>query len=106
MPAFRRDDAAKWRKWRFYLGAITLLVPRLILQVIAAFIMIVVINILLICHDKTKPIENGCRKGCLKVVCSFGARLFVFIIYFGHLRVRYVSKEDVNYYEEWLGTRE
>ena len=28
MPAFRRHDAQKWRKWTFYPGALTLLLPR------------------------------------------------------------------------------
>ena len=30
MPAFRRVDAHKWRKWSFYPGALTLIFPRLI----------------------------------------------------------------------------
>ena len=30
-PAFRRDDAPKWQKWKFYPGAMTVLFPRLLM---------------------------------------------------------------------------
>ena len=30
-PAFRRLDAPKWRKWRFYIGAVTMLPLRLVI---------------------------------------------------------------------------
>ena len=33
-PAYRRDDAAKWQKWRLYPGALTILIPRLFLSVL------------------------------------------------------------------------
>jgi hypothetical protein len=33
-PPFRRWDAYKWRKWRFYFGAITFMPLRLILSVL------------------------------------------------------------------------
>jgi len=30
-PAFRRYDAVKWRRWKFYPGAVTFLLPRFLL---------------------------------------------------------------------------
>lgn len=33
-PAYRRWDAINWKKWRFYLGAMTLMPIRLILSVL------------------------------------------------------------------------
>ena len=30
-PAFRRYDGPKWNKWRFYPGAMTMMIPRLLL---------------------------------------------------------------------------
>ena len=33
-PAFRRYDAKKWSKWRFYIGAVTFMPIRLILSIV------------------------------------------------------------------------
>jgi hypothetical protein len=37
-PAFRRFDAVKWRRWKFYPGALTLLPLRVILAVLIGLI--------------------------------------------------------------------
>ena len=37
-PAFRRADAVKWRRWKFYPGALTLLPLRVILAVMIGLI--------------------------------------------------------------------
>jgi hypothetical protein len=37
-PAFRRTDAVKWRRWKFYPGALTLLPLRVILAVLIGLI--------------------------------------------------------------------
>ena len=34
MPAYRRLDVHKWKKWKFYFGAMTLLYPRLIYAIL------------------------------------------------------------------------
>merc|ERR1712060_308947 len=107
MPSFRRVDVAKWRKWRFYPGAITLLIPRMICSILAGAIIVLEINICLLCHDKSKPLTNPCRKWCLYWVYNIGARVLAYLICFAHFTsCEIISEEDVNYYEEWLGTKE
>ena len=106
MPAFRRKDAHQWRKWRFYPGAMTLLIPRLVLGILEGIVIVIQINLCLICHDRTRPLDDGCRKWCLKWVYHFGARALSFLILFTHQSHTYLSAQDVNHYEEWLGTKE
>ena len=47
-PAYRRRDAPKWRKWQFYPGAITLLVPRLIAVIFLAVSLVIFINMTMV----------------------------------------------------------
>lgn len=105
-PTFRRVDARRWRKWRFYPGAMTLLLPRLIGSITAGLLLVVQISICMLCHDRSKPLQDGCRKWCLKWVYNIGARSLGYWIFFAHYSYKIVSLEEVNYYEEWLGTRE
>ena len=105
-PAFRRTDVKNWSKWRFYFGAMTLLIPRLILSIFSAFIIVLQINICMIGHDRTKPIQNGCRKWLLKWVYNIGARTLAFFIFTAFYSYEMVSDEQVNNYEEWLGTKD
>ena len=37
-PAYRRYDVKNWRKWKFYLGAVTLMPIRLLLSFIVIFL--------------------------------------------------------------------
>ena len=106
MPCYKRVDALKWKKWRFYLGAMTLLIPRYLLTMINLAFFTTLINLVLIGHDRTKPLENGCRKWCLRLIYKVGARILSYIIYFCPQRTEYISLEDVNHYEEWLGLKE
>lgn len=43
-PAFRRLDAKNWRKWHFYLGAITLMPIRLIISVIPLIVLYIYVR--------------------------------------------------------------
>ena len=40
-PAFRRTDIHKWRKWRFYFGAMTIMLPRLICGISTGILIII-----------------------------------------------------------------
>ena len=55
-PAFRRTDVKNWSKWRYYFGAMTLLLPRLILATFSGAVIVLQVNICLIGHDRTKPL--------------------------------------------------
>ena len=45
---FARFDAPLWKKWQFYPGALTVLLPRLVIGVLIAVISIIFVNLLLI----------------------------------------------------------
>ena len=48
MPAFRRTDAHKWRKWAFYPGAVTILIPRFFFGVFDVLFLILFVKFILI----------------------------------------------------------
>ena len=62
MAAFRRLDAERWRKWKFYPGAMTLLVPRIIIGISFTVFLLIALTFLLIGHDRSKPMQDGLRK--------------------------------------------
>ena len=39
LPAFRRTDAERWSKWKFYPGAVTLLLPRFFFGIVLGMIL-------------------------------------------------------------------
>ena len=60
-PELRRLDAPKWAKWKHYPGAVTLMIPRLLIFFTIIILLGILLNIFLICHDRSRPI-TGCRK--------------------------------------------
>ena len=67
---------------------------------------VIQINLLLIGHDMSTPLpQTGCRKCLIKFVYSFWARVLGYVVLFTHYSHEYLTLEDVNYYEEWLGTK-
>lgn len=102
--AWSRDDALRWRKWMLYPGAMTIMIPRALLSVIFGIIVIVLMNILLLCYDRSKPLQ-GCRKGLVNLVNYFFGRCFgVFCLFTWH--TYYYMREDEVDYSEYLGTNE
>ena len=49
---FARKDAVNWSKWKFYPGALTIMIPRILLGVFIAGIGVMIVAILLIGHKK------------------------------------------------------
>ena len=47
-PAYRRIDAFKWRKIDFYLGAMTIMIPRIIFLFLAVMFLTLCVKIILI----------------------------------------------------------
>ena len=60
-PAFRRNDAEKWQKWKLYPGAMTVLLPRIIILTLSLSSITIISYILLRGHDTKKPLQ-GLRK--------------------------------------------
>ena len=106
MASFRRLDVHRWRKWQFYPGAMTLLVPRLIMAIFLLALLVIVLNILLIGHDRSRPIPDGARKRCLQSIYYFVAASISIWSFWTWPSTKYVTNEEVGFYEEYLGTRE
>ena len=101
-PELRRLDAPNWRKWKLYPGALTILIPRLLSAAFWGLAMVLGLNVLLICHDSSKPLV-GCRKIMCRVyikACVHFISIFSFFTILGH---KEMALGDVNYYEEYLG---
>ena len=49
MPNWRREDASRWRKWRFYLGGITFMIPRFIIGMILGVTLMILTKIFMTC---------------------------------------------------------
>ena len=104
-PELARLDAPKWKKWKLYPGAVTLLIPRAVLAILMALILLIVLNIALIGSDRSRP-PNACRRLFIRwTVYIFinAASIFGWFTYLGY---GVMTPEQVNYYEEYLGTRE
>jgi hypothetical protein len=103
-PAFRRQDALEWRKWKLYPGAMVLLIPRIILLIAFSLVCFILLKIFLICHDHRRP-YFGIRKflinGAYYICCRF-IGVFVFSTWHTY---RYLSEREVDY-SEYLGSNE
>ena len=96
-PAYRREDAAKWQKWRLYPGALTILVPRLFLSVLILLNCVLWLSVFMIGHKKDMPI-TGCRKRALQFVYKFTVHAIALVGFFCTVHNRSVSLEEVNHY--------
>lgn len=102
LPAFRRNDAKKWRKLLFYPGAVTMLLPRMLVVCSMVLVASFFSQLFLCCHPKDKPIR-GCRRFLIKLVFRVAAFLFQIFANFAVLTWSRMSMADVNHYEKWLG---
>lgn len=67
LPSFRRNDAKRWSKIFFYPGAVTIMLPRMIIVSSMVIMCALFSQILLIGQTMDQPIK-GCRKVCVKFV--------------------------------------
>ena len=102
MPSFRRNDAAKWSRWRFYPGALTIMLPRFFLAVGLGIILLIILKIMLICQPMDQPIR-GCRRVIIRWSYKFLTYIFQLFANFCVTTWKHVPREEVNFYEEWLG---
>jgi hypothetical protein len=64
---YSRTDAKYWAKWKFYPGAITILLPRVMLGMILGFLLTLIVSLMLIGHPRNEPLIPGCRKSIIRV---------------------------------------
>jgi hypothetical protein len=68
---YARNDAPNWQRWRFQLGAMTVLLPRIFLGIFNIFVLCVLVEILLIGHKRNEPLKTGWRKTTLRYAYIF-----------------------------------
>ncbi len=102
MPSYRRNDADKWARWKFYPGAMTLCIPRFLAGCVIGILLNIILKVMLIGQEMNEPIR-GCRRkvirGCYRAA-AFSFNLFVNFVWMSSKKL---TLEDVNYYQEWLG---
>ena len=101
-PATKRIDATKWKKWYFYPGAVTLLLPRFVLGTLCFASMVMWINITMIGQERNAPIGEQ-RKRCLLFLYKFHTYFLASVTFFTLLKWERVSNESVGSYKEYLG---
>jgi len=98
-PAFRRYDAKKWSRWKFYPGAMTLLFFRLFMAIFNVIMCVVFTKLVCIGANLESGIPlTGCRRKAIRAIYWFQARIAM--LFFGY-RFKY-KKVEVDY-SEYLG---
>jgi hypothetical protein len=94
------------KKWWFYPGAMTLMLPRVAVGVYVFTALTVGSSIILFGRDKdsVEPI-TGVRKALLRALFFTHVHLFGTGTCFSLLRVRFGTLEEVDCYEEYLGEK-
>ena len=101
-PMYRREDARRWNKCKFYPGALTLLLPRLIWINCCVVALIGCIKLTLIGHDRDRPMGNF-RRHVMIFWYKLYAHLIMFFGVFTVMTHKRLSHEEVGWYEEYLG---
>jgi hypothetical protein len=89
-PPFRRLDAQFLKKWKFYLGAITIMPIRFIICILTIVTSYIFVKLISIGHNiETEPLK-GCRKTFIGFIYKAVAATLAF---FGGLRYSKVIKD-------------
>lgn len=98
-PYIRRTDAKGWSRCQFWPGAMTVLIPRVLIMFICFFMLWLGVSILLIGYDSSGPLV-GCRKCLVRTTYKFWMGMIFYLVFFAHSRTVYEQNVD---YSEWLG---
>ena len=98
-PAFRRWDAHKWRKWKFYFGAITFMPLRILCSILLVLVCYIFVRIFTIGHSfRGDTPLTGCRKHIVIFLIKF---FCTGILFFAGMRS---SRKKVDFdYSAYLG---
>ena len=97
-PGFRRTDCKKWSRWKFYPGAMTILIPRIVLITFLVLLGWAGLCLLLCCHDMKKPLGT-CHRVTVRGFYKFILCMVMFL-YGGCFTTVYEQNVD---YSKWLG---
>ena len=81
-----------------------MLFPRLLVLILSIVGLALFSKIALCCHRRNQPI-TGCRKSCLICIWTTFLKIMGFFAWFMHVSYDFVTPEEVNYYEEYLGAK-
>lgn len=101
-PHYRRLDSARWARWKFWPGAVTVFLPRLIFAFIGVICLWLGVVVLLWGHSDGKPL-TGCRKCLIRTHYKFWIGFIGYVTLFAHTRTVYEKNVD---YSKWLGPGE
>jgi len=94
-PAFRRLDAYKWKKWKFYVGGVTLLPLRAFCGFSCLFTIMFCSVFLMIGQDRSQPI-SGVRYKIIFWSYWICARVIISACFFWPT-IKYVTEDEVDY---------
>jgi len=98
-PHLRRLDVDRWARWKFWPGAATILIPRVLLTLVIFLWFYLGLIVLLCGHASDKPM-TGCRRWLIKMHYKFWGGFVGYIILFLHVST--IFEKDVSY-RPWLG---
>lgn len=104
LPELTRPDLVTCSKWKLYIGAITLLIPRLLFTLTVALLLALLLNLVLVGQDSSRPI-TGCRKTLLDAIMFVFVHLITIVGLFTLMGSHRVSPDEVGNYKEYLGSR-
>lgn len=97
-PAFRRQDVKRWRRWKFYPGALTIMPLRLLLLSIIGISAYISVRIVTIGHNFEKAPLLGCRARLVRSLTGFYSRALLLASC-----MRYTVKKIDYDYTQYLG---
>ena len=100
-PDICRSDAPKWKKWKHYPGALTVLVPRFLIGILSLVIAFPFLKLFMCCHNPKNP-QRGLRLFLMRMVAIAMSTTFA-LAFFTVYHIEYATLEDVEHYEEYLG---
>ena len=95
-------DAVKWRKIDFYVGAMTIMIPRIILTFMLVAILTLIVSIVLLGQPRDGKLSGG-RKTCMKFWYKLTTHLISGGTFFCRLKYQYLTLDDVHFYQEYIG---
>ena len=92
----------KWRKRDFYLGAMTIMIPRILWMAFLMMALTLAVKIVLIGSKRDGQLSGG-RKQCMKFWYRLAVHLMSLGTFFMRLKYKYQTLDDVHFYQEYIG---
>ena len=84
----------------------TIMIPRFLTGTILGIIFMICLSIMMLGQSKTEPIKGTLKKLVISWIYKFFIFWFQAITNANFVSWNYITPEDVNFYQEWLGPKE